>query len=242
MLAVSPEEARGASYLPASNVLRLPDGRLRYLPPGAAEAVTVPPDDPGAAEAAASRAWLAAGTVPGGARRARHLRARSSTCACSRVRTARPWLVCTPRWRSVWPRDASFVAVAFAATGHHEESYQVLSFLAAAQEPDGTWEARYDAAGTPVLDGRTQLDAGLVPLGYVVLVRYRGARRKERAGALWPATRRGRRGGGLGRRSAARRRGLLGGRDLEAEPRHGRSPENRPARRRGPGAQARPRV
>ena len=35
VLAVSPEEARGASYLPASNVLRLPDGRLRYLPPGA---------------------------------------------------------------------------------------------------------------------------------------------------------------------------------------------------------------
>jgi glucoamylase len=156
VLPISPEEARGASYLPSSNVLRLPDGRLRYLPPGAAEAVTVPPDDPGAAEAAAaSRAWLEQGIVPGD--------------------------------------DAVERAISFAATGHHELSYEVLSFLAAAQEPDGAWEARYDAAGTPVLDGRPrQLDAaGWFPWAtwYWFVTARPGALTNERAEALWPATR-----------------------------------------------------
>jgi glucoamylase len=193
VLAVSPEEARGASYLPASNVLRLPGGRLRYLPPGAAEAVTVPPDDPGAAEAAAaSRAWLAEGTVPGGDAVERAISERALLDLRLLTRPNGAALAgLHPRWRSVWPRDASFVAVAFAATGHHEESYQVLSFLAAAQEPDGTWEARYDAAGTPVLDGRTrQLDAtGWFSWAtwYWFVTAERDER--ERAGALWPATR-----------------------------------------------------
>ncbi|MFL6200559.1 MAG: glycoside hydrolase family 15, partial [Thermoanaerobaculia bacterium] len=193
VLPVSPEEARGASYLPASNVLRLPDGRLRYLPPGATEALTVPPNDPGAAEAAAaSRAWLAAGTVPGGDPGERAISERALLDLRLLTRPNGAALAgLHPRWHSVWPRDASFVAVAFAATGHHEESYQVLSFLAAAQEPDGTWEARYDAAGTPVLDGRTrQLDAtGWFSWAtwYWFVTAERGER--ERAGALWPATR-----------------------------------------------------
>src|ERR671916_1723278 len=66
-IAIPPDEAIGASYLPSSNVLRLRGGELRYLPPGAARAVTVPPDDPGAAAAASeTRKWLAQGTVPGG--------------------------------------------------------------------------------------------------------------------------------------------------------------------------------
>ena len=195
VLPISPEEARGASYLPSSNVLRLPDGRLRYLPPGAAEAVTVPPDDPGAAEAAsASRAWLDEGTVPGGDAVERAISERALLDLRLLTRPNGAALAgLHPRWRSVWPRDASFVAVAFAATGHHDLSYQVLSFLAAAQEPAGAWEARYDAAGNPVLDGRPrQLDAaGWFPWAtwYWFVTARPGALTNERAGELWPATR-----------------------------------------------------
>jgi glucoamylase len=195
VLPVSPEEARGASYLPASNVLRLPDGRLRYLPPGASEAVTVPPDDPGAMRAAASsRAWLEAGTVPGGDAVERRISERALLNLRLLTRPNGAALAgLHPRWRSVWPRDASFAAVAFAASDHHEESYEVLSFLADAQGPDGTWEARYDAAGEPVLDGRPpQLDAvgwftWATWYWYVTAERDDGA--EERAETLWPAAR-----------------------------------------------------
>jgi glucoamylase len=192
---VSPEEARGASYLPSSSVLRLPDGRLRYLPPGAAETVTVPPDDPGAAAAvAASRAWLEGGTVPGGDAAERRISGRALLDLRLLTRPNGAALAGVhPRWRSVWPRDASFVAVAFAATGHHELSYEILSFLASTQEPDGAWEARYDAAGTPVLDGRPrQLDAvGWFPWAawyWYVTAECRDCA-EERAGMLWPAAR-----------------------------------------------------
>lgn len=195
VLPISPEEARGASYLPSSNVLRLPDGRLRYLPPGAAEAVTVSPDDPGAAAAAAaSRAWLAGETVPGdnAVERAISERALLDLRLLTRPNGA-ALAGLHPRWRSVWPRDASFVAVAFAATGHHDLSYDVLAFLAEAQEPDGAWEARYDAAGTPVLDGRPrQLDAvGWFSWAtwYWFVTARPGTLTDERARTLWPATR-----------------------------------------------------
>jgi glucoamylase len=192
-LPVSPEEARGASYLPASNVLRLPDGRLRYAPPGAAHAVTVPPDDPGAAAAAdATRAWLESGTVPGddAAERAISERALLDLRLLTRPNGA-ALAGLHPRWRSVWPRDASFVAVAFAATGHHDLSYEILSFLAETQEPHGSWEARYDAAGTPVLDGRArQLDAtGWFPWATWYWFVTAERRDKHRAKALWPAVR-----------------------------------------------------
>ena len=195
VLPVSPEEARGASYLPASNVLRLPDGRLRYLPPGASEAVTVPPDDPGALwAAAASRAWLAAGTVPGGDAVERRISERALLNLRLLTRPNGAALAgLHPRWRSVWPRDASFAAVAFAATDHHEDSYEVLSFLAAAQGADGTWDARYDAAGEQVLDGRPpQLDAvGWFNWAtwYWYVTAGRDDRAEERAEALWPAAR-----------------------------------------------------
>ena len=194
-LPVSPEEARGASYLPSSTVLRLPDGRLRYLPPGAARAVTVPPDDPGAAAAvAASRAWLEGGEVPGDDAEERRISGRALLDVRLLTRPNGAALAgLHPRWRSVWPRDASFVAVAFAATGHHELSYEVLSFLASTQEPDGAWEARYDAAGIPVLDGRPrQLDAVgwfLWATWYWHVTAERSDRAEERARSLWPTAR-----------------------------------------------------
>src|ERR671933_794113 len=95
------------------------------------------------------------------------------------------------RWEYVWPRDASFMAVAFAATGHHEESYRILEFLAGAQEPDGAWEARYKADGTPVLDGRSrQLDAvGWFPWAVWYWYVTGGNRTRGRIEALWPPRR-----------------------------------------------------
>jgi glucoamylase len=188
-LPVSPAGALGASYLPDSNVLRLPDGRLRYVPSGSAEAVTAPPDDPGAAAAAAgTRRWLARGTVPGDNGVERSISARALLDLLMLTHENGAALAApNPRWDRVWPRDASFVAVAFAATGHHEESYKILAFLARAQEPGGSWEARYAPDGTPVLDGRDrQLDAvGWFPWA----VWYWCVTGGERPARLWPATR-----------------------------------------------------
>ena len=190
---VSPEEALGAAYLPASNVLRLPGGGLRYLPRGSAEAVTVPPDDPGAMAAAAeTRGWLEGGTVPG-KNAVEHRISERALLDLSLLTRPNGAALAGPysRWEYVWPRDASFMAVAFAATGHHEESYRILEFLAGAQEPDGAWEARYNADGTPVLDGRSrQLDAvGWFPWAVWYWYVTGGNRTRGRIEALWPAAR-----------------------------------------------------
>lgn len=50
-------------------------------------------------------------------------------------------------WRYVWPRDASFAAVALDAVGLRDEALAILRQLAALQLPDGGFEARYNAAG-----------------------------------------------------------------------------------------------
>lgn len=49
----------------------------------------------------------------------------------------------SPNWGYVWPRDAAFVAVAYAQTGHHEDALAVLSFLSDQQANDGSFQARY---------------------------------------------------------------------------------------------------
>jgi glucoamylase len=71
-----------------------------------------------------------------------------------------------PMWRYSWPRDSSWVAVAFADTGHPGDALRILRFLQETQLPAGTWAARYwpDGSG-PVHDGRpAELDAvGWVP-------------------------------------------------------------------------------
>lgn len=64
-------------------------------------------------------------------------------------------------WEYVWPRDASFVAVALARIGRPDDAARVLRRLAAFQEssPDGVFEARYDPATGAAPDGRPrQLD------------------------------------------------------------------------------------
>ena len=192
-LQISPDGALGAAYLPSSNVLRLPDGKLRYVPPGSSEAVTAPPGDPGAlAAAAATRRWLERGTVPGENEVERRISERALLNLALLTRPNGAALAGPhSRWSYVWPRDASFMAVAFAATGHHEESYRILEFLAGAQDPDGAWEARYNADGTPVLDGRSrQLDAvGWFPWAVWYWYLTGGRPAAERIENLWPATR-----------------------------------------------------
>jgi hypothetical protein len=62
-------------------------------------------------------------------------------------------------WRYVWPRDASFVAVARCAIGQYDEALKVLSFLNGVRPSTGRWEARYTETGAKVADGRpAQLD------------------------------------------------------------------------------------
>jgi glucoamylase len=192
-LVISPDGALGAAYLPSSNVLRLPGGELRYVPPGSSEAVTAPPGDPGAlAAAAATRRWLEEGTVPGENEVERRISERALLNLALLTRPNGAALAGPhSRWSYVWPRDASFMAVTFAATGHHEESYRILEFLAGAQDPDGAWEARYNADGTPVLDGRSrQLDAvGWFPWAVWYWYVTGGRPAAERVERLWPATR-----------------------------------------------------
>lgn len=189
---IPPEEARGVSYVPGSNVLQLPDGDLRYLPPGSDEPVTVPPEDPGArASISETRAWLKEGRIPGETESDRVMAERALLDLRLLTRpNGAATAAAYPRWDYVWPRDAGFTAAAFAATGHHEESYEILSFLAKAQKDDGTWEARHEPDGSPVLDGRPpQLDAtGWFPWA----VWFHAATAPEELDgirSLWPAVR-----------------------------------------------------
>ncbi|MCP2335500.1 glycoside hydrolase family 15 [Actinomadura rupiterrae] len=63
---LAPSDAPGAHYLPDSSVVRLADGRIRLVPTGGEEAITVAATDPRVAEAVRSdQTWLARGTVPG---------------------------------------------------------------------------------------------------------------------------------------------------------------------------------
>ena len=189
MYAIPPDEARGASYLPGSNVLRLPDGDLRYMPPGSREPVTVSPKDEGVQTSVAeTRAWLRQGSVPG-SKSDRDMSERALLdlrllTGPDGAAIAAPY----PRWDYVWPRDAGWTAAAFAATGHHEESYEILSFLARAQDPDGTWEARYELDGSPVSDSRpSQLDGTGWFMWAVWLHAATDPGELERTRTLWPA-------------------------------------------------------
>ncbi len=116
--------------------------------------------------AAATRDWLAAGTIPGRTAAEREVATRALLDLAlltdpSGASVASPF----GPWQLVWPRDASWHAAAFAATGHPEQARAILEFLARAQSADGTWASRYRTDGTPVTDGRPrQLDAvGWVP-------------------------------------------------------------------------------
>ena len=138
----------------------VPAGEVPELHPGS----RVPVDDGGTADealAAEQRDWLAAGVVPG----ADGPYADMVTDALLDLRTlvlddgaaVAAW---TPHWRYVWPRDASFVAVALARTGHVEDALEVLGFLADVQAADGSFQARYlpDGSGDVPDDREAQTD------------------------------------------------------------------------------------
>jgi glucoamylase len=191
LAAVAPDQAAGAAYVPGSTVLRLADGRLRYLPSGMAEPATVAADDPGALAAVArERAWLAAGTVPGAGATEREAAGASLLFLRLLVRPGGAALAAqTPYWAYVWPRDASFVAAALSLTGHRAEASEVLGFLARSQRRDGTWPARSHPDGRPVTDGRpSQLDAtGWVP--WAAWLASDQGRDRRLALAWWPTVR-----------------------------------------------------
>jgi glucoamylase len=94
-------------------------------------------------------AWLAGGTVPGtdgpyeDMTRTALLDLHALTVPGGGVVAG--W---APPWRYVWPRDASFAAVAFAHTGHVADARRVLDFLQRVQAPDGSFQARYRPGGT----------------------------------------------------------------------------------------------
>ncbi|MFF3618659.1 hypothetical protein [Streptomyces sp. NPDC002467] len=159
--------AKDARYVERSNVLRLPSGRWRYVPADRTASVMVPAGDPEAwRQIERSRAWLAAGRVPGRspAQRAAAERALLSMRALLRPNgaLAAGW---TPGWMYSWPRDAAFASAAFAHTGHEAEAYRILRYSVATQRRDGTWDARTKLDGSGPPDGRRwQLDAnGWVP-------------------------------------------------------------------------------
>ncbi|GAA0619308.1 hypothetical protein GCM10009547_22180 [Sporichthya brevicatena] len=162
-----PPDASG-SYLPGTSLLAdapLP-GPGDLLPTGAYPVVprTAPVDH--AALADATRAWLAAGTVPGRTDAEREVATRA-LLDLALLTDPNGASVASPfgPWHLVWPRDASWHAVAFAATGHPDQARAILRFLTRVQDDDGTWVSRYRPDGTPVRDGRArQLDAvGWVP-------------------------------------------------------------------------------
>lgn len=133
-----------AAYLPGSRVVAPQNG-------SAAAWATA------AALAEGQRDWLAAGIVPGAGTDHEEL-VRSALLDLSVLTLPHGGTVAAlnHKWHYVWPRDAAFVAAAFAATGHHADAASNLHFLQRVQHDDGSFQARYlpDGAGTPDDRGR----------------------------------------------------------------------------------------
>jgi glucoamylase len=152
-------------FEPDSSILRTAGGVYaaahHIVPLTPAEAACV------AATERADRTWLRAGLIPGATAALRSMATRALLDLRSAVRPNGAVLIgWGSGWGYVWPRDASWVAVALTDTGHPAMAYQILRFLQRMQAADGTWAARYlpDGSG-PVRDGRpAELDAdGWVP-------------------------------------------------------------------------------
>jgi len=118
-------------------------------------------DDP--ARLAAQDAWLAAGTLPGPEAYAPLAERALRDLDVLVLDNGAALAAVSPDWRYVWPRDASFTAVALTRTGHQDDAWRVLAYLKQMQDAtstDGVFEARYQPDGSgDVPDGRgAQLD------------------------------------------------------------------------------------
>ena len=182
-------------------VARAADGSIVAIPVGAA-ARYIPGtsylvgSDASPADIAESRAWLASGMVPGSTPRERELAERAlldlRLLTDSTGATLAGWRTA---WQYVWPRDAGFVVVAFAATGHLSESESILDYLAAVAPSNGQWQARYlpDGSGLAPDCRVMQFDgAGWVPWGvwsWYVASEQSGEAAAKKGGwlNLWPA-------------------------------------------------------
>ncbi|WP_146843502.1 glycoside hydrolase family 15 [Cellulomonas composti] len=171
-----PLQQEGVALAPDGSLVELPTGSdvtllpgTRVIDPVARDVAAVLRGDAAVGGSPAAqrladeqRRWLASGSVPGAGGpyedMARTALLDLHTLTLDGGATVAGW---SSYWRYVWPRDASFVAVALARTGHARDGLAVLDFLASVQEPDGTFEARYlpDGSGPPDDRGR-QLDGG----------------------------------------------------------------------------------
>lgn len=109
--------------------------------------------DPGLART--ERDWLAAGTVPGRGT-AWEPMATAALLDLHAYVTQDGSVAAGPGgpWRYTWPRDASFVALALARTGHAEQARAVFDHLARLPLGEDGFAARYHPDGRPVRDGR----------------------------------------------------------------------------------------
>ncbi|NDL56106.1 hypothetical protein [Phytoactinopolyspora mesophila] len=142
---------------PHSGVLRYPG--TAFLDPAGAKL-------PGAAaatleQAERARAWLERAALPGGDTPYADM-AQVAVTDIDALTFPNGAAVAagSPYWRYVWPRDTGFMAVALCLIGRHDDARRQLEYVAAMQEDDGGWQARYlpDGSGD-VPDGRgRQLD------------------------------------------------------------------------------------
>ncbi|ADU48919.1 glycoside hydrolase family 15 [Intrasporangium calvum] len=126
-------------------------GPLPTLANGGSWATALADGRPGAHD---DRVWLESGTVPG---RAAHHEVVERALLDLRALTRPDGAVAagpSGPWAYAWPRDNSFVAVAYAVTGHAEDAWRVLRFFVRAQLDDGGFEARYTLDGPGVPDNR----------------------------------------------------------------------------------------
>lgn len=149
----------------ADGVGLAPDGTPVLLRPGQGGShlpgsrVVVPADDATAQDvrdadllAEQQQTWLASGTIPGTEDGYGEMVAGALLdMAVLTGEHGGTVAALNANWRYVWPRDTSFVAAAFAATGHADEAIGNLEFLQRVQGADGSFEARYlpDGTGTP---------------------------------------------------------------------------------------------
>jgi glucoamylase len=140
-------------------------GDGRSLLPGTRVLAPSSPSDLPAAQLLADdqRGWLESGSVPGaGGPFESMVRSALLDLHTTTLESGASFAGGPSKWRYVWPRDASFTAVALAQTGHTDDALRVLAFLSRLQSADGSFQARYllDGSGPPDARGVQEDGAG----------------------------------------------------------------------------------